>query len=82
MLSSKQADSASSLGTCRQYLQLTYSPVGFLAVTFPYLIDSEDEDIVPPKFPIEPEENCEEYSVSEGGVDLDPSEPESGLSTL
>ena len=25
------------------------SPVGFLAVTFPYLTDSEDEDIVPRK---------------------------------
>ena len=62
-----------------------YSPVGFLAVTvvpLTYLTDSEDEDIVPPKFPTEPEENCEDYSVSAGGGDLDPSGPESELGML
>ena len=55
-----------------------YSPVGFLVVTIvplPYLTDSQDEDIVTPKFPTEPEETCEVYSVCEGGEDLDPSEP-------
>ena len=83
MLSSKQADSEASF----RYMGniCIYSPVGFLVVTIvplPYLTDSQDEDIVPPKFPTEPEENCEVYSVSEGGEDLDPSEPESDSGML